>query len=380
MSDMEAALPEIPEELTAEWLSGALGWPIRAVERQILGRGLGFLGDIVRLRLMSDSPDTPASVIAKIPKKANRATGEMLGVYEREILFFRDLAPQVPARTPQIYFSHFDRDAGSEKQKPILGFLDRMPGFLFPAIASMGAKVAAGKNRKYLLIMEDLGSLEMGDQLAGASLERCAQVLADIAGTHRLFWKDSQLEEKFWLLPMDLDARMRHRMFKATLPAYRAAATQELQPYLDWLEVHGAKLMTAFMREAPPTLVHGDLRLDNVCLDGERCAYLDWQLTRVGPAAYDVAYFLGGAMAPETTVSTERELVREYHRTLAVEDYSFERFWRDYERALVLTAIALSPTEDVQIDQGRGQEMMRRWIERLSARLQHVEIDTLLAR
>jgi aminoglycoside phosphotransferase (APT) family kinase protein len=138
--------------------------------------------------------------------------------------------------------------------------------------------------------------------------------------------------------------------------------------------------MTAFMREAPPTLVHGDLRLDNVCLDAERCAYLDWQLTRVGPAAYDVAYLLGGAMAPETAVSTERELVREYHRKLDVVDYSFERFWRDYERALVLTAIALSPTEDVQIDQGRGQEMMRRWLERLSARLQHVEIDTLLAR
>ena len=377
---MAAALPEVPEELTAEWLSGALGWPIRAVERQILGKGQGFLGDIVRLRLMSDSADTPATVIAKLPKKANRATGEMLGVYEREILFFRDLAPQVPARTPQIYFSHFDRDAGSEKQKSILGFFDRMPGFLFPWIASLGAKVAAGKNRKYLLIMEDLGNLEMGDQLAGASIEQCAQVLADIAGTHRLFWKDSQLKDKFWLLPMDLDARMRHRMFKTTLPAYRAAAAQELQPYLDWLEVHAAKLMTTFTREAPPTLVHGDLRLDNVCLDAERCAYLDWQLTGVRPAAYDVAYFLGGAIAPETTVNTEREMVREYHRELDVADYSFECFWRDYQRALVLTVIALSPTEDVEIDQGRGQEMMRRWLERLSARLRHVEIDTLLAR
>ena len=115
-------------------------------------------------------------------------------------------------------------------------------------------------------------------------------------------------------------------------------------------------------------------------MDGERCAYLDWQLTRVGPAAYDVAYFLAGAMAAETPVNIERELVREYHRELDVADYSFERFWRDFERALVLTAIALSPTEDVQIDQGRGQEMMRRWLERLNARLRHVEIDTLLDR
>lgn len=377
---MQGALPETPEELTAEWLSGALGWPVRAVERQVLGKGQGFLGDIVRLRLTSDSADTPASVIAKLPKMANRATGEMLGVYEREILFFQDLAPRVPARTPRIYFSHFDRDAGSEKQKQILGFLDRLPELVFPWIASLGAKVAAGKNRKYLLIMEDLGELELGDQLAGASTEQCARVLAHIAGTHRSFWNDAQLQDKFWLLPMDLDARMRHRMFKATLPAYRAAATAELRPYLDWLELHAARLMTAFTREAPPTLVHGDLRLDNVCLDAERCAYLDWQLTRVGPAAYDVAYFLGGALAPETTVAAESALVREYHRELGVADYAFERFWRDYERALVLTLIALSPTEDVQIDQGRGQEMMRRWLERLSARLRHVQIDTLLTR
>ena len=377
---MESTLPELPEELTAEWLSGALGWPIQAVERQILGKGQGFLGDIVRLHLRSDSRDTPASVIAKLPKKANRATGEMLGVYEREILFFRDMAPRVPARTPQIYFSHFDRDAGSEKQKPILRFLDRMPGFLLPWVASMGAKVAAGKNRKYLMIMEDLGELETGDQLVGATLEQCGRVLSHIAGTHRAFWKDSRLEDAFWLLPMDVDARMRQRMFQTTLPAYRAAATRELLPYLDWLAVHAAKLMSRFTREAPPTLVHGDLRLDNVCLDAERCAYLDWQMTRVGPAAYDVAYFLGGAMAPETSVATERELVREYHRALDVADYPFERFWRDYQRALVLAVVALSPTEDVQIDQGRGKEMMRRWLERLSARLRHVEIDSLLAR
>jgi Ser/Thr protein kinase RdoA (MazF antagonist) len=372
-------LPETPEELTAEWLSGALGWPVRSVERQILGTGQGFLGDIVRLRLTSDSADTPASVIAKIPKRANRGTGEMLGVYEREILFFRELAPRVSARVPRIYFSHFDRDAGSEQQKAILGFLDRLPALLFPLVAVLGAKIAAGKNRKYLLIMEDLADFEPGDQLAGASSAECARVLAQIAGTHRSFWDDAQLQEKFWLLPMDLDARMRHRMFRATLPAFRAAATPELLPFLDWLERHGAHLMAAFAREAPQTLLHGDLRLDNVCLAGERCAYLDWQLTRVGPAAYDVAYFLGGALAPETSPEAERALVAEYHRALGVADYAFERFWRDYQRALVLSVLALSPTDDVKIDQGRGQAMMRRWLERLSARLRHVPIDTLLA-
>jgi len=375
---MAPDLPEVPEELTADWLSGALGWPISAVERQILGKGQGFLGDIIRLRLTSDAPDAPATVIAKLPKKANRATGEMLGVYEREILFFQDLAGKVPARTPEVYFSHYDRDAGSEKQKPILKTFDRMPGFLTPLIAVMGAKIAAGKNRKYLLIMEDLGTLEVGDQLAGASIEQCAQALGHIAGTHRSFWNDSELDEKFWLLPMDIDARMRHRMFKKSLPALRKIANDDLKTHLDWLESNSAKLMTSFTRDAPRTLVHCDLRLDNVCFDKDSCAYLDWQLTRVGPAAYDIAYFLGGALAPETTADEERELVRDYHRKLDVLDYPFESLWRDYQRGLMLTVSSLAPTEDIEIDQGRGQDMMGRWLERLTARLQNVEIGDLL--
>jgi Ser/Thr protein kinase RdoA (MazF antagonist) len=375
---MTLELPETPEELTPEWLSQALGWPIRRVEQQILGQGQGFLGDIVRLRLTSDAAEAPDSVVAKLPKKANRGVGEMLGVYEREIMFFEELAALVPARTPQIYFSHFDRDAGSEKQKQILKALDRFPRFLIPLVGAIGARVAAGKNRKYLMIMEDLGHMEMGDQLAGASVERCHQVLAHIAGTHRAFWDSPKLDDKFWLLPMDIDSRMRHWMFKKSLPAFRKIAAPEMQVYLDWLGENSASLMTSFARDAPHTLVHCDLRLDNVCFDSNRCAYLDWQLTRVGPGAYDIAYFLGGALPPETSASEERDLLHEYHRKLDIPDYPFESLWRDYQRALMLTVPFLSPSEDVKIDQGRGQEMMSRWLERLNSRLQNVEISTLL--
>ena len=42
-------VPELPEELTADWIRQAIGWPVASVEREILGQGVGFLGDIVRL-------------------------------------------------------------------------------------------------------------------------------------------------------------------------------------------------------------------------------------------------------------------------------------------------------------------------------------------
>ena len=115
-----------------------------------------------------------------------------------------------------------------------------------------------------------------------------------------------------------------------------------------------------------------------MCFGRDSCAYLDWQLTRCGPAAYDIAYFLGGALAAQTSESQVRALLRDYHQALGVDHYPFDDLWRDYQRALMLTVSSLAPTPDIEIDQGRGQEMMSAWLERLTARLQHVELATLV--
>ncbi len=373
-----AEIPEVPEALTAEWLSGALGFPIRSVRRQILGEGQGFLGDIVRLHIDSDAEGAPASVVAKMPKLANRDMGELMGVYERESHFFRELAPDVPVRLPHVYFSHCDEDAGSQSQKGILAFCDRMPSFMHPWLMAIGKRAATGKNRRYLLIMEDLAGFEAGDQLEGASLDACARVLEQFAATHRAFWGSPRLDESFWLMPLDLDARMRAGLYRKSVPALREIAPPELLPWVDTLRDLGGALVRRLAAEAPRTLIHCDLRLDNVCFDGDRCAFLDWQLVRSGPAAYDVGYFLGGALPPDTSAADEQGLLRAYHDALGVADYGFERFERDYQRGLLASLTVLAPSADFEIDEGRGEAMMQRWRERLVARLAHVDVDRLL--
>ncbi len=371
-------VPETPEELTPAWLQHTLGWHVDTVEREILGAGQGFLGDIVRLSLTGHGADAPDSCIVKIPKKANRAMGEMLGVYEREVLFFREMAGSVPVRTPEIYYSHYDHDADSAKQKEILKVFDGLPRFLNPMIAALGRRIAAAKKRRYLLVMEDLGALEAGDQLTGTDEAHCALVLDAIAESHRKFWNAPELDDRFWLLPLDLDARMRHGMFLKQIPAYRAHLEPALQPILDWLAGHGDTLMQTLTREAPATLIHCDLRLDNVCFASDGCTFIDWQLTRAGPAAYDVAYFVSSALAPEASPEVETRLLERYHQRLDVPDYPFERFLRDYRRGLLLTLPSLAPNEDIEIDAGRGQEMMARWRARLAARLAGIDPATLL--
>ena len=322
-------IPEIPEELTPEWLSRALGFPVASAAREILGEGQGFLGDIIRLRLDSSDAGTPATVIAKLPKKANRAMGEMLGVYEREVLFFQEFAEQFPVRIPHVYFSHYDPDAGSAKQKEILRALDGLPRFLMPAISLLGKKIAGSKKRRYLVIMEDLAQFHPGDQFEGADVETCARVLEQFAPAHAHFWEREGFDERFWLLPLDIDASMREHMYRQGREQFCAEADEQLQPYVTWLGDNYARLARALTEEAPKTLVHSDLRLDNVCFNGVDCAFLDWQLVRSGPAAYDVAYFLSGALAEDATAEQEQQILERYYAALNPPGYPFERFLRD---------------------------------------------------
>ena len=50
-----------------------------SVEREVVGEGKGFLGDIARLTLAYEGGEGPATVIAKLPKLANRAMGSCSG-------------------------------------------------------------------------------------------------------------------------------------------------------------------------------------------------------------------------------------------------------------------------------------------------------------
>ena len=377
-AEAAAHIPEHPEEITAEWLSEVLGVPIRGVRREILGEGQGFLGDIVRLHLETDAEGVPASMVAKIPKLANRAIGELLGVYERESRFFDDFGSNVPARIPRVYYSDCDPDDDSPNQKEILEKVDALPGFTHGFVAWLGKRIAGNKNRRHMLIMEDLKDFEAGDQLAGASSEQCARVLEEFAAIHRRFWGCDTLDESFWLVPLDLDARIRAGVYRKSVKALREVAPQGLEPYIEKLRTLGGELVRRLADEAPTTLIHCDLRLDNICFDGDDIAFLDWQLVRSGPAAYDVAYFLGGALEPETSAEEEMHLLRRYHDALGVDDYAFDRFHLDYQRGLLASLAALAPTADVEIDEGRGQEMMQRWRVRLQARLENVELDRLV--
>jgi aminoglycoside phosphotransferase (APT) family kinase protein len=119
------------------------------------------------------------------------------------------------------------------------------------------------------------------------------------------------------------------------------------------LERFGAVLQKwALGSSTPPTLVHGDFRPDNFLFGREPgappLAVVDWQTVSKGRGATDVAYFIGGAFAPDARHEVERDLVETYRRRLTAGGltYSPEDCWTDYRwgslHGVLITVLATS--------------------------------------
>ncbi|MDA1075366.1 MAG: phosphotransferase [Proteobacteria bacterium] len=376
-------IPETPAELTPQWLTQVLtesgiltdGQHVISTTQEVLGDGEGFLGDLLRLNLTYDHSDAgPASMVAKLPKLANRAVGELLGAYERETLYYLDLAARVPLNAPRLYFGDFDRDKASEKQLQILRAADSMPAWLSSLTANLGRFIAARKKRRYILLLEDIDDARPGDQLRGVSLADADRVLQEIACVHAEFWGTTPVEH-FWLMPLDVDTNMRHNMFLKSLPVFEEAFKDEvddgLDVHLDLIVEQNVNLMAELCR-APPTLLHCDLRLDNVFFREDEVVLFDFQLVRHGPAAYDLAYFLSGALDDDVTQADIDGLLTRYHEkltTLGVMGYRLPDLLRHYRVALLVVLSSLSTIDQMDMGDGRGMDLIRSWIHRLHARL-----------
>jgi len=380
-------IPETPGELTPEWLSSVLGADdlpspkISAIQQQVLGEGEGFLGDLLRLTLAyepaSSGANSPASLIAKLPKLANRTMGELLGAYERENMFYLEFAQELPVATPKLYYAELDRDAGSEKQGEILRMLDGWPVWTHGAVSTMGRWVAAGKKRRYILLIEDINDADPGDQVSGATLEQAQTVLGELAKLHARYWRADRLNGHFWLLPLDIDGRMKHAFSKKSRPVFDKTFADILDA---GLAPHVDSVMDSYIQDlqtlcqGPETLLHGDMRLDNVFFkqaNPNDVVFFDWQLVRRGPAAYDLAYLLSGSLTPES--GSAEPLLDFYHAALiehGVSDYSRDQLEVDYRLGLRVVLGSLVTVDQMNLGDGRGLTMMRLWIERLHGRLQ----------
>jgi aminoglycoside/choline kinase family phosphotransferase len=322
-------------EITVDWLNQVLadvtnGAIISGFQREVIGTGTGFVGELSRLTLAYDASatDAPRSIIAKLPATDDvvRNIAQLFGFYEREIHFYEEIAGEVELRTPQRYYSAMDIPSG-----------------------------------RFVLLLEDLAPGRCGDQLASCSLDEARLALAHLAQFHAAWWEKPRLQTFPWLPSVDdaLFQQVLAGLYQQSWPLFVERYRDRLPPgILDIGTRFGASFGALAERLAgrPRTMVHTDFRLDNMFFDladGSPFAVIDWQLVQRGSGPADVTYFLAGNFPPDVRSQHEIDLLHTYHEALlrhGVTGYSFDECREDYRAAaLQLLIFVVTSREDVDI-------------------------------
>ena len=202
---------------------------------------------------------------------------------QEEVQVYRELQDQIPLALPEILFTDLsDRNDLADRNS-----------------LCIYAGLPAGKPSLEWSLADELGAL------------------GDLAKLHAAFW-EMQVGSSGWLRPLqetiyaDLKAARRGVRLLRQIGGWHGIITEDRLTLMEVLLADPSKLLAA-VDKLPVTLLHGDPWQPNWIILGDRRVLLDWQTACVGPAIWDVVYFLemsgegGGALR-----IGEEEAVRAY--------------------------------------------------------------------
>jgi hypothetical protein len=310
-----------PEDFTPEWFSKALGMRVITAEIDEIVWGTGTK---ILMRLTYAEPtDLPTAVCVK-GGFDERITdyGFMASAFVTEANFFSRLAPMLDASVPACLYAH-------------------------DAIVVLEDLRAAGAN--------------FGDPLEPWPVDRVAAALEAQAAWHRPTWgaeHGAVTELSIGSGPVRAAAEM-----LLGEPHWTTMFSSGQAPQIPAELDDPARLMRAYRKlwerdeAGPVALSHGDAHIGNTYVSADGApGFLDWQGTCRAPSFYDAAYFIGGALTPETRRAAEHDLVRHYIQALGAGDgpkLDFATAWEDYRRYTlhgflwVVTPAVMQPIEKV---------------------------------
>jgi len=348
-----APLVHGPGDVTAEWCDVALadrlgGAHVTAVRLDPVGTGQ--VADTVRIHLTYDRPDAgPATLIAKIPSadvtsfEGARATR----TYEVEASFYRDLAGQLPVRTPACWYAHHDVETNA-----------------------------------YIVVLEDVAPAEQGDQMRGCRPSDIEAAIDELVLLHGPRWGDPALLDIEWLNRSTPDVTPMVGLMEMAVVPFR-------ERYGERLDTETMALVDRFMpklasylsfRPRPWTIVHVDFRADNLLFGHDRVVVVDWQTVNVGPGPGDLAYLLGASLRPEDRRVAEAGLVDRYVAGLRAQGVDVERedVWTQYRHyafsGLVMAIVASFLVRQTE----RGDEMFMTMASRHAHQALDLDSESLL--
>ena len=283
---------ERPADLTADWLTAAIGAGT-ITDFSVERIGTGQMSECYRVQLTcaDGRPGSPGpdSVVLKVAATdpMSRQTGGSLGLYEREVCFYRDIAPRLHGPIAPCYHAAFDASAG---------IFDVLLGDANPAV--------------------------VGDEIRGATVAQAKLAVTELARLQGPLLGDTTLADAPWL---HRDTPVNQGLITALHAAFVDRYGDRIAPQHRMVCERLVGGFDAYLAEEAGEgriqgLVHGDYRLDNMlfgAVGADRpLTVVDWQTVTWGPAMTDLAYFLGCALPVAERRTHYDELLQAYHAAL----------------------------------------------------------------
>jgi hypothetical protein len=354
-------VPQAVEEITPEWVGealragGAADLPaLTAVRTRVIGAERGFLSLTVRVEIdyaSAPASGAPASFVAKLEPMAGnfRDAERRSGAFDREVRFYREVAGRVPVRLPRIYYADCSDD---------------------------------GK----VLFMEDLCAYRALDQVHGMRHEQVIATVREAAKLHATFASPRALDGLDWLPLHDhffVEGFAEHwpafaECYELRIGREAVRLGERVARNMRWLEER--------IVARPVTLIHGDLRADNLlfgCEPSSEIVFLDWQLANRSLATIDIARLLGDSEPPAERRGHQLEVFTAWHDGLlraGLANYDLDDALADFRLAVLYCL--LIPVFAFTIcgpePEGRTARLLDAIAERLYASAIELDAGTLL--
>jgi hypothetical protein len=311
-----SAIPQAPEALTPEWLTAALRSGGASAGATVTAFSCGSVGEqgwttrMARLTLTYDraGDGMPATLMAKFSAPDARTRQFFGRFYEREVFFYRVIAPLVPLRVPRCYYADYDPSA-----------------------------------QAHVLLLEDMAPAVAGNMGSGVSVDVALEYTCRVAELHAQWWESPALDALLVRFPAPgaAFARGYAERFEAGIGV--------MSPHLDHATRRLATRLQAGLQErwrrqstAPRTLIHWDAHAANVMLPsahGGPLTVLDWQNWTIARGIWDVARFCTLSLPVEERRAVECDVAARYTNTLArlgVRHYPLAQAMADYRDAIPL--------------------------------------------
>ncbi|MCU1466156.1 MAG: hypothetical protein JWM72_2084 [Actinomycetia bacterium] len=310
-------LPLDLADLTPEWFSSALQRDVATVT--IVDRSSGTTGR-AHVALTGDASVPPTVFVKLAPfDEGQRVFVASVGMGVAEARFYRDLAPEIPVRIPEVWFAATDAESDG-----------------------------------YVMVLEDLVASgcrfphPKDDDIAW----RARDIVEHMAALHAHFWESPRFDDGgdlAWLAPKGTGAAGGGATFvKMAVENLGSQLPDEFHRLADIYLARNDDIV-ALWNAGPRTFVHGDPHMGNLFVDtpnGNRTGFLDWAMIGRSPGLRDVAYVLCNSIPAAVRAADERDWVDRYCSLLAEAGVDLDpgTAWEQYRLFAVYSWVSATST------------------------------------